>query len=121
MVHQACRRDWKHELFEHVADDNVGDLKPLFTANDDAEGASLEMAALSVAVTVLSVFAMWLVLPVFVLPPLAFYLGYRAYKARRVERRGLSGLQNVLALAPMTLAFAAFLLEVYALNAGYRA
>lgn len=75
------------------------------------------MAALSLCLTLVSAFTFWLVVPMFVLPPVAFYCGYRAWRARRPA--GTIG--TILALLPMVLAAIALPLELYMMNAGYRA
>ena len=75
------------------------------------------MAVLSLALTVLSFFTFWLVIPMFVLPPLAFYCGYKAYKKNAPQR----GARRLVAMGPMLLAVAAFVLELTVMNTGYRA
>ena len=35
--------------------------------------------------SVMSVLTLWLIIPVFVLPPLAFFVGYKAYRARPLQ------------------------------------
>jgi len=75
------------------------------------------MAALSLVLTALSVFTFWLVVPMFILPPLAFFFGYKSYKRKAPQR----GLARLLSLVPMVLAVAAFVLELTVMNTGYRA
>lgn len=77
------------------------------------------MAPLSLVLTFLSVLTLWLVVPMFILPPLAFYCGLRSWRASRLRQRGVIG--KVLAVLPMVLAIAALPLDLYLLNTGYRA
>ena len=70
------------------------------------------MAALSLLLSVMSVLTLWLIIPVFVLPPLAFFIGYKAYRASRSRK--------LLSCVPMAVAVAAFFLDVYILSVGYR-
>ncbi|MQA20215.1 hypothetical protein [Rugamonas rivuli] len=79
------------------------------------------MAVLSLVLTALSVLTFWLVVPLFVLPPLAFFLGYKAYKARRAKLVPAGRFGQLLSVLPMALAVAAFCLELYVMNVGYRA
>ncbi|WP_394781615.1 hypothetical protein [Undibacterium sp.] len=79
------------------------------------------MAALSVILSVISLFTFWLVIPMFVLPPLAFFLGYKAHKAKQARIFQTSRAKKFLSLLPMVFAIAAFFLELYAINTGYRA
>ena len=74
------------------------------------------MAALSLFLTVLSAFTFWLVIPLFLLPPLAFFFGYKSYKRKAPQR----GLARLLSLVPMVLAVAAFVLELTVMNTEYR-
>jgi hypothetical protein len=78
------------------------------------------MAALSILVTVVSLFTFWLVVPMLVLPPLAFFLGLKSYRASKLENATPSSLSEFLSLAPMVLAVAALLFEIYAITTMYR-
>ena len=77
------------------------------------------MAAISLILSCLSVLFLWLVLPMFILPPVAFYCGLRSWRASRLRQRGAMG--KILAAMPMVLALAALPLDLYLLNTGYRA
>lgn len=79
------------------------------------------MAALSLIFTVVSLFTFWLVVPMFVLPPLAFVFGYKAYRAKRASIMPLSRAAWFWSIMPMALAVAAFFFEMYVFGAGYRA
>lgn len=78
------------------------------------------MALISLFLTVLSVFTFWLVVPLFILPPLAAYVGYRYYRQQSQHHRPVSGFRRLLCLMPMLLAIVAFLLELYIFNTEYR-
>lgn len=79
------------------------------------------MYALSLALSILTFFTAWLMLPVVILPPLAFYAGYKAYKARRRRPGPYSFTSKLLSIFPMAFAIATFLLLLYAINTGYKA
>ncbi len=82
------------------------------------------MAALSLVLTALSAFTFWLVIPLFVLPPLAFFFGYKAHKANKAnwaKTLQTSRIKTLLSVLPMVLAVAAFFLELYFMNTAYRA
>lgn len=79
------------------------------------------MAFLSLFLTGLSLLTFWLVIPMFVLPPLAYYVGYKAYKGHDGARRPTSLLRRALSAMPMVLAVAAFVFELVVMNTGYQA
>ena len=79
------------------------------------------MVALSLLLTVISLFTFWLVVPLFLLPPLAFFCGYKAYATRRRQAPRPGLLANILWLMPMALAVVAFVFELYIMNTEYRA
>jgi len=79
------------------------------------------MALLSLALTLLSALTFWLAIPIFILPPLGAYAGYRAYRTRRQQEPRMSRTRKLVWLLPMLLAIVAMPLELYVLNAGYRA
>lgn len=79
------------------------------------------MYALSLALSILTFFTAWLMLPVLILPPLAFYVGYKAYKARRRQPGPYSLAGKLLSVFPMTFAAATFVLLFYMINTGYNA
>ena len=56
-----------------------------------------------------------------ILPPLAFYVGYKAYKARRRQPGPYSLAGKLLSVFPMTFAIATFVLLFYMINTGYNA
>ena len=78
------------------------------------------MALLSVALTLLSALTFWLAIPIFILPPLGAYAGYRAYRMRRQQEPRMRRTRKLVWLLPMLLAMVAMPLELYVLNAGYR-
>lgn len=78
------------------------------------------MIALSLLLTVISLFTFWLVVPLFVLPPLAFCCGYKAYVAWRGQAIQPVVTEKLLWMAPMLLAVAAFVFELYVMNTEYR-
>jgi hypothetical protein len=79
------------------------------------------MALLSLVFTLLSVFTFWLVIPLFILPPLGAYCGYRFYRMQTQLHRPIGLFRKLLYMAPLLLAIAAFPLELYVLNTEYRA
>jgi hypothetical protein len=79
------------------------------------------MVLLSLFLTLLSALTLWLAITVFILPPLAAYVGYRAYRAQLERQPRVSRSRKLLWLLPMLLAIVAMPLELYVLNAGYRA
>jgi len=79
------------------------------------------MAFLSIFLTGLSLLTFWLVIPMFLLPPLAFYVGYKAYKGHDGARQSASRIRRALSALPMVLAIAAFVFELVVMNTGYQA
>ena len=79
------------------------------------------MALLSLALTLLSALTFWLAIPIFILPPLGAYAGYRAYRTRRQQQPRMSRTTKLVWMLPMLLAIVAMPIELYVLNAGYRA
>jgi len=79
------------------------------------------MALISLALTLLSALTFWLAIPIFILPPLGAYAGYRAYRTRRQQEPRMNRSRKLLWMLPMLLAIVAMPLELYVLNAGYRA
>jgi hypothetical protein len=63
-------------------------------------------AALSLLCSFLLFLTFWLVVPIFVLPPLSIYFAFRFYKKVAACRGGSSVLVRVLALIPMAVALA---------------
>ena len=78
------------------------------------------MALLSLVLTLLSALTFWLAIPIFILPPLGAYAGYRAYRTRRQRHPRMSLMQKFVWMLPMLLAIVALPLELYVLNTGYR-
>lgn len=78
------------------------------------------MALLSLFLTLLSALTFWLAIPIFILPPLGAYAGYRAYRTRRQRHPRMGLMQKFVWLLPMLLAIVALPLELYVLNTGYR-
>lgn len=62
---------------------------------------------------------LWLVIPLLVLPPFGFVLGFRSY--RQFKRINLTDgiLQKFLALVPMAFAVAVLILGLYVMNTQY--
>ena len=79
------------------------------------------MALRSLVLTLLSALTLWLAITIFILPPLAAYAGYRAYRIQLQRQPGMSRSRKLLWMLPMLLAIVAMPLELYVLNAGYRA
>ena len=79
------------------------------------------MALLSLALTLLSALTFWLAIPIFILPPLGAYAGYRAYRTRRQQEPRMSRTRKLVWMLPMLLAIVAMPLELYVINVGYRA
>jgi uncharacterized membrane protein len=79
------------------------------------------MALLSLALTLLSALTFWLAIPIFILPPLGAYAGYRAYRTRRQQQPRMRRTQKLVWMLPMLLAIVAMPLELYVINVGYRA
>lgn len=79
------------------------------------------MAAISIILTLVSLFTFWLVVPMFVLPPLGFFLGWKAYRAGKAGNPRRKGLARFISLLPMLAAVAAFVLEFYVMTTMYRA
>ncbi len=78
------------------------------------------MAAISIALSLLSVLTIWLVIPIFILPPLAFYFGLKAHRRFQANNPTPTSLAEFLSLAPIFLSVAAFLFGVYLITTGYR-
>lgn len=77
------------------------------------------MTALSLLLTLLSFFAFWLIIPSFILLPLAVVCGCRAYAARRERHVLAGGLRRMLWCVPIVLPIAAFVLQMFALMTEY--
>lgn len=75
----------------------------------------------SLALTALTVLTAWLLIPVFVLPPLAFYYGYQGYRRRHDGRARTSIGAKLLSSIPMLLAAAVFCLGIFLITTQYRA
>jgi len=79
------------------------------------------MYALSLALSVLSLLTVWMMVTVFILPPLAFYTGYKAYQARRRRPGPRSVIRTLVSALPMVLSVAVFALILTMINTGYQA
>lgn len=77
------------------------------------------MYALSLFLSILTFFTLWLMIPVFIFPPLAFYVGYKAYQARRRQPGPYSRLGVLVSMIPMAVAVAVFILGFSIINYGY--
>ena len=79
------------------------------------------MYALSLALSVLTILTAWMMVTVFILPPFAFYYGYKAYQARRRKPGPFGLMAKLMAMLPMALSVAIFVLVMVAINMGYKA
>jgi len=77
------------------------------------------MAIASIVISLLSLALMWLVLPTFVLAPLALYLGWKSHVANQLANPTPAGWAELRSLLPMTIAASAFVLGMYWLNTGH--
>lgn len=75
----------------------------------------------SLALTALTVLTAWLLIPVFILPPLAFYYGYQGYRRRRDGRTHASVGAKILWSIPMLLAAAVFCFGIFLITTQYQA
>ncbi len=78
------------------------------------------MALTSIALSLISLLLIWLILPIFVLPPLAFYLGWRSHRVNQLANPTPSAWEDFRSVLPMGIAALAFLLGVYWIHTGYR-
>lgn len=78
------------------------------------------MAVASILLSVLSLYTFWLVLPMFVLPPIAFCLGLLSHRANRAKNRMPTKLAVAFSMFPMLLSVAAFWFEIYLMATEYR-
>ena len=78
------------------------------------------MAAISLLLTVISLFTYWLVMPMLVLPPIAFFLGLKSYRTDRARNLSATKLSKLISLLPMAAAVGAFTFEFYVMNTLYR-
>lgn len=79
-------------------------------------GNFLYVAALSVFLSVASYFMLFLFVPIFILPPLAFYVGLQAYKTFVFYQPQAIRVKKALASLPMILGIAIFIFEIYLIN-----
>ncbi len=79
------------------------------------------MAVISVFISLLSIATLWLIIPIFILPPLAFFIGLKAHRRFKADNPTPSSLAEFLSLAPMFFAIAAFVFDFYILATGYKA
>ena len=80
------------------------------------------MILASVLLSLLSLPLLWLVLPIFVMPPLAFYLGWVGFKRAVLQApEPVSTVMQVLYALPMVLAVTVLVLELWTMNTGYKA
>lgn len=76
----------------------------------------------SILLSLLSLPLLWLVLPIFVMPPLAFYLGWIGFKRAVLQAPEPVGtFMTVLYALPMALAIAVLVTELWIMNTGYKA
>jgi hypothetical protein len=83
----------------------------------------MSYAAISVICTLLSYPTMFLMVTIFILPPLGFFFGLKSYRQRlRAQTQmGLGEPNRCIAAMPMLFAAASFFLQIYAVNTMYRA
>ena len=80
------------------------------------------MILASVALSLLSLPLLWLVLPIFVMPPAALVCGWIGFKrAVLLAHEPLSLPLQLLYALPMALAVAVFVLELWIMATGYQA
>jgi hypothetical protein len=79
------------------------------------------MYALSLFLSIMTFFTLWLMIPVFIFPPLAFYVGYKAYQAHRRRPGPYSRSGMLVSMIPMAVAVAVFVLAFIIINIGYNA
>lgn len=80
------------------------------------------MILASVLLSLLSLPLLWLVLPIFVMPPLAFYCGLVGFKRAVLQAvEPVSLVMQVLYALPMVLAVVVLVLELWIMNTGYKA
>jgi len=77
------------------------------------------MAWLSLALSISSFFVFWLLIPMFILPPLSFFVGYKAYVAGGRRDPGRGRARQVLACFPMAFAVAVFAFQAFLLLTEY--
>ncbi|MDR0215378.1 MAG: hypothetical protein LBJ15_15405 [Comamonas sp.] len=76
----------------------------------------------SILLSLLSLPLLWLVLPIFVMPPLAFYLGWVGFKRAVLQAPESVGTFTAMLYAlPMALAIAVLVAELWIMNTGYKA
>lgn len=75
----------------------------------------------SLALTALAVLTAWLLIPILVLPPLAFYFGYQAYRRRHDGRVRTSVGAKLVSAIPMLLAGSVFFFGIFLITTQYRA
>lgn len=79
------------------------------------------MAITSILLSLITLFTFWLVLPLFLLPPVAFILGLISHRANRSKNPTPTKLGLALSVFPMFLAVVAFWFGMYIMNTEYRA
>ena len=79
------------------------------------------MAFLSLLCSFLVLVTCWLLLPIFILGPLAIYFGWKSYKQTRARVPQLDPARRLLALTPMFIAIATMPATIFFVNATYRA
>lgn len=78
-------------------------------------------AAISLALSALTVLTLWLVLPLFLLPPIAAYLGWKSYRGSVRRDPVLGALRRMRALVPLVVAVLVFGWGFWLLTTQYRA
>lgn len=79
------------------------------------------LAKASILCTLLSIPVIWMLVTVFVLPPIGFVLGVRSYRKYKRELTNPQDRNLLVAAFPMGLAAVVFALEYWFLGATYRA
>lgn len=79
------------------------------------------MAALSIVFSVVTLLSFWLILPIYVRPPLAFVLGYLSYRNCSTGGHLTSSRKKLVATLPMLIAVLSLVLCWYFVDVGYTA
>ncbi|MFP5390651.1 MAG: hypothetical protein ACLGI6_03765 [Gammaproteobacteria bacterium] len=78
-------------------------------------------AVLSLLCSFLTILLLWLMLPLFVLPPLGIFFAFKFYRHRIRHKPGRMMLARLLALALAGIAVASFVTAAQLISTGYRA
>ena len=81
----------------------------------------MTQAFVSLFLSALTVMLVWLILPVFVLPPIAAWLGWRVFRQSKCQHGGTFLICKLAHLVPLTAAVAVFAWGMWLIQTGYRA